>query len=167
MLKCTAAYPADPVDANLLSIPHMQELMGCQVGLSDHTMGIGVAIASVALGASVIEKHFTLSRDEGGVDAAFSMEPDEFKALVTESRVAWQARGQIHYGKVDSENSSLSRRSLYIVQDMQEGDVLTPENLRSIRPGYGLPTCHLEDLLGMRVTQSIERGTRMSWDLVK
>jgi len=167
LLKCTAAYPADPADANLLTIPHMQELLECQIGLSDHTMGIGVAVASVALGVTVIEKHFTLSRDEGGVDAAFSMEPDEFQALISESKVAWLARGQVHYGTVDSENSSLSRRSLYIVQDMQAGDVLNPENLRSIRPGYGLPTRHLEDLLGMRVTQNIERGTRMSWDLVK
>jgi N-acetylneuraminate synthase len=167
LLKCTAAYPADPADANLLTIPHMQELLECQIGLSDHTMGIGVAVASVALGVTVIEKHFTLSRDEGGVDAAFSMEPNEFQALISESKVAWLARGQVHYGTVDSENSSLSRRSLYIVQDMQAGDVLNPENLRSIRPGYGLPTRHLEDLLGMRVTQSIERGTRMSWDLVK
>jgi pseudaminic acid synthase len=167
LLKCTAAYPADPADANLLTIPHMQELLECQIGLSDHTMGIGVAVASVALGVTVIEKHFTLSRDEGGVDAAFSMEPNEFQALISESKVAWLARGQVHYGTVDSENSSLSRRSLYIVQDMQAGDVLTPENLRSIRPGYGLPTRHLEDLLGMRVTQHIERGTRMSWDLVK
>jgi len=167
LLKCTAAYPADPADANLLTIPHMQELLECQIGLSDHTIGIGVAVASVALGGTVIEKHFTLSRDEGGVDSAFSMEPDEFQALISESKVAWLARGQVHYGTVDSENNSLSRRSLYIVQDMQAGDVLNPENLRSIRPGYGLPTRHLEDLLGMRVTQNIERGTRMSWDLVK
>lgn len=167
LLKCTAAYPADPADANLLTIPHMRELLDCQIGLSDHTMGVGVGVASVALGATVIEKHFTLSRDEGGVDAAFSMQPDEFQHLVTESKVAWQARGEIHYGTVDSENSALSRRSLYIVQDMKDGDVLTPENLRSIRPGYGLPTRHLDALLGMRVTQDVERGTRMSWDLVK
>lgn len=167
LLKCTAAYPADPADANLLTIPHMQELLDCQVGLSDHTMGIGVAIASVALGATVIEKHFTLSRDEGGVDAAFSMEPEEFCSLVTESKVAWQARGEIHYGTVASENGSLSRRSLYVVRDLRKGDVLTAENLRSIRPGYGLPTRHLKALLGMRISQDIERGTRMSWDLVK
>lgn len=167
LLKCTAAYPADPAEANLLTIPHMQQLLDCQVGLSDHTMGIGVAIASVALGATVIEKHFTLSRDEGGVDSAFSMEPNEFNLLVNESKVAWQARGEIHYGTVKSENSSLARRSLYIVKDMEKGDILTKENLRSIRPGFGLPAKHLDALLGMAVIKKIERGTRMSWELVK
>ncbi len=167
LLKCTAAYPADPNEANLLTIPHMQKLLGCQIGLSDHTMGIGVAIASVALGATVIEKHFTLSRAEGGVDAAFSMEPNEFMSLVKESKIAWQARGTIHYGTVKSENSSLARRSLYIVKDMEEGETLTKDNLRSIRPGYGLPVRNLDALLGMTVTKKIERGTRMSWDLVK
>ena len=167
LLKCTAAYPADPAEANLLTIPHMKKLLGCQIGLSDHTMGIGVAIASVALGATIIEKHFTLSRDEGGVDSAFSMEPDEFVSLVNESKISWQARGKIHYGTVKSENSSLARRSLYIVKDMKKGDVLTKENLRSIRPGFGLPAKHLGALLGMAVTKKIERGTRMSWELVK
>lgn len=167
LLKCTAAYPADPADANLLTIPHMQKLLDCQIGLSDHTMGIGVAIASVALGATVIEKHFTLSRDEGGVDSVFSMEPDEFMSLVRESKSAWQARGCIHYGTVKSENSSLARRSLYIVKNMAEGEILTKDNLRSIRPGYGLPVRYLDALLGMSVTRKVERGTRMSWDLVK
>jgi len=167
LLKCTAAYPADPVEANLLTIPHMQQLLDCQVGLSDHTMGIGVAIASVAFGATVIEKHFTLSRDEGGVDSAFSMEPNEFSLLVSESKIAWQARGKVHYGTVKSENSSLARRSLYVVKDMEKGEVLTKENLRSIRPGFGLPAKYLDILLGMSVTQKIERGTRMSWGLVK
>lgn len=167
LLKCTAAYPADPAEANLLTIPHMQKLLGCQIGLSDHTMGIGVSIASIALGATVIEKHFTISREEGGVDSAFSMEPKEFNSLVKESKIAWQSRGTIHYGTVNSENSSLSRRSLYIVKDMEEGETLTKENLRSIRPGYGLPVKNLQALLGMTVTRKIERGTRMSWDLVK
>ena len=167
LLKCTAAYPADPADANLLTIPHMRKLLDCQVGLSDHTMGIGVALASIALGATVIEKHFTLSRAEGGVDSAFSMEPDEFKVLVNESKVAWQSRGSIHYGTVKSENSSLARRSLYIVKDMKEGDILTRKNLRSIRPGYGLEVKHLDALMGMTVTRTIKRGTRMSWNLVK
>jgi len=167
LLKCTAAYPANPSDANLLTIPHMKTLLGCQIGLSDHTMGIGVAVASVALGATIIEKHFTLSRDEGGVDSAFSMEPDEFSSLVRESKIAWQARGNIHYGTVASENSSLSRRSLYIVKDMEKGDILTRDNLRSIRPGYGLPAKYLDSLLGMAVNRNIDRGTRMSWDYVK
>lgn len=167
LLKCTAAYPADPADANLATIPHMQKLLDCQIGLSDHTMGIGVAIASVALGATVIEKHFTLSRGDGGVDSAFSMEPTELMSLVKESKNAWKARGSIHYGTVKSENSSLARRSLYIVKDMKNGEVLTKYNLRSIRPGYGLPVKYRDALLGMSVTRKIERGTRMSWDLVK
>ncbi len=167
LLKCTAAYPANPADANLLTIPHMQQLLDCQIGLSDHTMGIGVAVASIALGATIIEKHFTLSRDEGGVDSAFSMEPNEFSLLVSESKIAWQARGKIHYGTVKSENSSLARRSLYVVKDMEKGEILTKKNLRSIRPGYGLPAKHLDTLLGMAVTKKIERGTRMSWELVK
>ncbi len=167
LLKCTAAYPANPADANLLTIPHMQQLLGCQIGLSDHTMGIGVGVASIALGATIIEKHFTLSRDEGGVDSAFSMEPNEFSLLVSESKIAWQAIGKIHYGTVKSENSSLARRSLYVVKDMEKGEILTKKNLRSIRPGYGLPAKHLDTLLGMAVTKKIERGTRMSWELVK
>lgn len=167
LLKCTAAYPANPADANLATIPHMQKLLECQIGLSDHTLGIGVAIASVALGATVIEKHFALSRSEGGVDSAFSMEPAEFASLVEESKRAWQAIGNVHYGTVKSENSALARRSLYIVEDMKEGAILTKNNLRSIRPGYGLPVKYLPVLLGMSVTRNIERGTRMSWDLVK
>jgi len=167
LLKCTAAYPADPADANLITIPHMQKLFRCQVGLSDHTMGTGVAIAGIALGATVVEKHFTLARSEGGVDSTFSMEPDEFSLLVKESKIAWQARGTVRYGTVASEDSHLSRRSLYVVQDLKKGDILTTENLRSIRPGYGLPVKHLDALLGMAVTQKVKRGTRMSWDLVK
>jgi len=167
LLKCTASYPSDPVDANLLTIPHMSELLGCPVGLSDHTLGIGVAVASVALGATIVEKHFTLSRNEGGVDSAFSMEPEEFCKLVKEIKNAWLARGKVNYGSVASENSALSRRSLYIVRDMKKGDILTPENLRSIRPGYGLPTKYLTKLLGMKVTRNILRGARMSWDFIK
>lgn len=167
LLKCTAAYPANPEEANLLTIPHMHQLLDCQIGLSDHTMGIGVAVASVALGATVIEKHFTLSRAEGGVDSVFSMEPNEFKSLVEEAKIAWQACGTVHYGTVNSENSSLARRSLYVIKDMKKGDMLTRENLRSIRPGYGLPVKHIDELLGMLVTKDIERGTRMSWDFVK
>ena len=145
----------------------MKDLLGCQVGLSDHTLGIGVAVASVALGATIVEKHFTLSREDGGVDSAFSMEPEEFSMLVKETKAAWLSRGNIHYGTVKAENSSLSRRSLYIVKDMKKGDILTLENLRSIRPGYGLPTRYMNILLGMKVTSDITSGTRMSWDLVK
>jgi len=167
LLKCTAAYPADPSDANLVTIPHMRDFLGCEIGLSDHSMGIGVAVAGIALGATVIEKHFTTSREEGGVDASFSMEPDEFRSLVKEVNVAWRARGEIHYGTVGSEDSFLSRRSLYIVKDMKKGEILTPENLRSIRPGYGLPVIHRDAVLGMRVRRDVERGTRMSWGLIK
>jgi N-acetylneuraminate synthase len=167
LLKCTAAYPAKPSEANLLTIPHMQDLLDCHIGISDHTPGIGVAVASIALGAVIVEKHFTLSRKDGGVDSAFSMEPHEFKQLVQETKIAWEARGCVHYGAVDSENSNFSRRSLYIVEDMKSGEILSKENLRSIRPGYGLPAKYLNDVLGLAVTKDVERGTRMSWDLVK
>jgi len=167
MLKCTAAYPANPSDANLATIQHMKDLLGCQIGLSDHTLGIGVAIASVALGAVMIEKHFTLSRKDGGVDSAFSMEPDEFRQLVKETEIAWESKGSIQYGPVASENSNLSRRSLYIVKDIKKGEVITKENVRSIRPGYGLEVKYIDTVLGMRVTSDVKRGTRMSWDLVK
>ncbi|MFM6204629.1 pseudaminic acid synthase, partial [Planktothrix sp.] len=140
LLKCTSTYPATPANTNLLTIPHLRELFNVQVGLSDHTMGIGAAVASVALGATVIEKHFTLRRADGGVDSAFSMEPAEMAQLVIESERAWQALGQVYYGQTKAEKSSLAyRRSLYVVKDLKVGDVLTPENLKTIRPGLGLP----------------------------
>ena len=167
LLKCTAAYPANPSDANLTTIQHMKDLLDCQIGLSDHTLGIGVAIASVALGAVMIEKHFTLSRKDLGVDSAFSMEPDEFSQLVKETKIAWESKGSIHYGPVAIENSNLSRRSLYIVKDMKKGEIITKENVRSIRPGYGLPVKYFEDILGMKVTKDVLLGTRLSFDLVK
>jgi len=167
LLKCNASYPAKPSDANIVTIPHMQELLDCHIGLSDHTLGIGVAIASVALGAVMIEKHFTLSRKDVGVDSAFSMEPDEFRQLVKETKVAWESRGSIHYGPVASENSNLSRRSLYIVKDMKKGEIITKHNVRSIRPGYGLPVKYFDDVLGMKVIKDVSRGTRLSFDLVK
>ena len=167
LLKCTASYPAKPSDANIVTIPHMQELLDCHIGLSDHSLGIGVAIASVALGAVMIEKHFTLSRKDVGVDSAFSMEPDEFRQLVKETKVAWESRGSIHYGPVASENSNLSRRSLYIVKDMKKGEIITKHNVRSIRPGYGLPVKYFDDVLGMKVIKDVSRGTRLSFDLVK
>jgi N-acetylneuraminate synthase len=167
LLKCTAAYPALPSDANLLTIGNMKELFDCPIGLSDHTLGIGVAIASIAFGAIMVEKHITLSRDQVGVDSAFSMEPSEFKQLVRETKIAWDSKGVISYGPTISENSNLSRRSLYIVQDIKKGDILTKKNLKSIRPGYGLPVKYINDLLGMKVTTDIKRGTRMSWKFVK
>ncbi len=167
LLKCTSTYPATAENTNILTIPHLRELFGCEVGLSDHTMGIGVAVASVALGASVIEKHFTLSRADGGVDSAFSMEPAEMAQLVLESGRAWQAMGQVAYGPTEVEKKSLQfRRSLYVVQDLKAGDVLTRENVRAIRPGLGLPTKYLEQVLGKTVKQDVKRGTGLGWKLI-
>lgn len=167
LLKCTSNYPASPEFSNLATIPHMRALFGCHVGLSDHTLGIGAAVASVALGAVAIEKHITLARAEGGVDADFSLEPAELRQLVDESLRAWQAVGGVSYGPLEHERGSLVfRRSLYVVQDMKPGDVLTAENLRPIRPGYGLPPKYFEALLGKRVTCAVARGTAMSWDLI-
>lgn len=167
LLKCTSTYPADPKYSNLLTIPHLRNLFGCQVGLSDHTLGIGVATAAVALGATVVEKHFTLSRTEGGVDSAFSLEPEEMKALVVETERAWQALGEISYGPSAAEKTSLMhRRSLYIVEDMKAGDVLTPDNLRAIRPGLGLPPKYLPIVLGKKVKKDVKRGTPLAWELL-
>jgi len=168
LLKCTSSYPATPESTNILTIPHMAKLFDCQVGLSDHTMGIGVAVASVALGATMIEKHFTLSRAHGGVDSAFSMEPDEMRTLVVETKRAWQALGKVSYGPTEKEKKSLTfRRSLYIVQDMKKGDVLTKENLRAIRPGLGLPPKYYDMLLGKRVGRNAKRGTPVNWKLLE
>lgn len=167
LLKCTAAYPAKSSDANLMTIPHMSKLLNCHIGLSDHTLGTGVAVASAALGAVLIEKHFTISREDEGVDSKFSMEPQEFKQMVVDTEVAWSALGEVHYGSTSGENSNLSRRSLYVVQDMKKGEVVTKDNVRSIRPGYGLPIKYFDDILGMKVTKDVDRGTRLSFDLVK
>ena len=167
VLKCTSNYPAPPEHSNLLTIPHMAKLFDCEVGLSDHTMGIGVAVAASALGASVIEKHVTLDRSDGGVDSAFSAEPDELAALVKETARARQALGEIRYGPTDVErNARRRRRSLYIAADLEPGDVLTPENLRRVRPGGGLAPKHYEVLLGRRVSKAVKAGTPMSWDLL-
>lgn len=167
LLKCTSNYPARPVDANLLTIPHLAQLFQCQAGLSDHTTGIGVSVAAVALGATVIEKHFVLDRSEGGVDAEFSLEPAELKQLVEETAKAKVALGQVNYGCTEKEIASRKhRRSLYIAADLKAGDVLTAENLRAIRPGLGLPPKYLPMLLGKTVTKDVARGTAMRWDLV-
>lgn len=167
LLKCTSTYPADPQDSNLLTIPHLRELFACPVGISDHTPGIGVALAAVALGAAVIEKHFTLSRADGGADAAFSLEPAEMKALVEESERAWKALGKISYGPSEKEKDSLKfRRSLYVAKDMRAGDTFNEENLRVIRPGFGLPPEYYALLLGKKVKTDITKGTPVSWDLV-
>jgi N-acetylneuraminate synthase len=165
LLKCTSTYPATPDNTNILTIPHMRELFNCEIGLSDHTMGIGVSVASVALGATVIEKHFTLNRADGGVDSSFSMEPEEMRQLVIESERAWQALGKISYGATEKEKASLVfRRSLYIVEDIKAGEVLTEKNLRSIRPGFGLPPKFIYQLIGRRVNQNLPRGTAFKWD---
>lgn len=167
LLKCTSNYPASPATSNLATIPHLRTMFGCDVGLSDHTLGIGAAIASVALGATVIEKHFTLDRNDGGVDSAFSLEPRELRALVDESERAWQSVGNVSYGPTPAEVPSLVfRRSLYIVEDLKVGDILTPRNLRAIRPGYGLPPKHYEQLLGKSVKVAVPRGTPAAWNLI-
>jgi pseudaminic acid synthase len=167
LLKCTSTYPATPADTHARTIPHLRELFGCEVGLSDHTMGVGAAVASVALGASVIEKHFTLRRADGGVDSAFSLEPEEMHAVVTESERAWQALGGVFYGPTEAERKSLAyRRSLYVVEDVKAGEPLTPLNLRAIRPGKGLPPKHYDDLLGRRVKVDVLKGTALQWDLI-
>ena len=166
LLKCTSSYPATPEGTNLRTIPHMKELFNCKVGLSDHTLGIGAAVASIALGATVIEKHFTLSRADGGVDSAFSLEPEEMKLLVRECNTAYQALGEVRYNTQAQEEKSLQfRRSLYIVEDMKKGDVLTENNLRSIRPGRGLAPKNYDILLGKRVNKDIKKGTAVSWDI--
>ncbi len=166
LLKCTSTYPATPENSNVHTIPHMRALFDCEVGISDHTMGIGVAIAGVALGATVIEKHFTLSRADGGVDSTFSMEPQEMRALVADSARAWQALGEVSYGPTAAERKSLAfRRSLYVVRDMRAGEPFTKENLRAIRPGHGLPPKYYAQVIGRSVKAAVKRGTPLSWDL--
>lgn len=168
LLKCTSSYPASPEETNLRTIPHMRELFGCAVGLSDHTLGIGASVASVALGATVIEKHFTLSRAEGGVDAAFSLEPAEMAQLVRECRTAALALGTVSYERAEQEKKSLQfRRSLYVVEDMKAGDVFTEKNLRRIRPGMGLSPKYYDIILGKKVNHDIARGTPVQWNLIE
>lgn len=165
LLKCTSAYPSDPKESNLLTIPHMSELFKVPVGLSDHTLGIGAAVAAVALGGCAIEKHIVDSRDGGGVDAAFSMEPQELKALVEETHRAWQALGSVFYGRMAKEEKSLQfRRSIYVVKDIKAGEVFTAENIRIIRPGLGLLPKYYEKVLGKKVKTDLKRGQALSWD---
>lgn len=168
LLKCTSTYPSTPENTNIRTIPHMRELFNVQVGLSDHSMGTGVAVAAVALGATVIEKHFTLCRADGGVDSSFSLEPEEMRNLVVETERAWQSLGTVSYGPSEKEMKSLVfRRSLYVAQDMVEGEPFSTENLRAIRPGLGLPPKYLEVLMGKRVTRSAQKGTPVSWSLLE
>lgn len=167
LLKCTSTYPASPQNTNLLTIPHLQQLYNCIVGLSDHTMGIGASVAAVALGARVIEKHFTLRRADGGVDSAFSLEPEELQALVTETERAFLALGHIQYGIQDIEKPSLAyKRSIYVAHNIKAGEVFTTQNLRRIRPANGLEPKYYELLLGKQASKDIVAGTPLSWDLV-
>lgn len=167
LLKCTSTYPASPENSHLMSIPHLREAFGCEVGISDHTLGIGAAVAAVALGATVIEKHVTLRRADGGVDSAFSLEPHEVRALVEESERARLSLGQVHYGASSAEKASLKyRRSLYVVADIQAGEVFSDANVRAIRPGFGLAPKHLDAVIGRRAARDLPRGTPLSWDVL-
>ena len=168
LLKCTSSYPASPEDSNISTLPDMRERFGCEAGLSDHTMGTGAAVAAVAHGAVVVEKHFTLSRAEGGVDSAFSMEPNEMRQLVEETTRARQSLGSVQYGAGQAEAASINfRRSLYVTQDIQAGDRLDEQNVRCIRPGFGLAPKHLPEILGRRVNRAVKRGTPVAWELLE
>ncbi|WDH24540.1 pseudaminic acid synthase [Pseudomonas chlororaphis] len=168
LLKCTSTYPASPENSNILTIPHLRQLFGCEVGLSDHSMGVGVSVAAVALGATVVEKHFTLDRAAGGVDASFSLEPAELHSLVVETERAWQALGQVRYGATEAERQSvLYRRSLYVTRDMAAGEVFSSDNVRAIRPGLGLAPKHIDAVLGRCARQALKRGTALDWAFVE
>lgn len=165
LLKCTSTYPADASNTNLLTIPHMRDAFGCQVGLSDHTRGVGVSVASVTLGATVIEKHFVLDRSAGGVDAEFSLEPEELASLVAESKRAWLALGHVRYGGVAVEEKAKQyRRSIYVCDDIQPGETLTNKNLRIVRPAFGLAPKHWQDVLGKKARKALSKGKALSWD---
>ncbi|AVK82817.1 pseudaminic acid synthase [Lysinibacillus sp. B2A1] len=167
LLKCTSTYPATPSNSNLATIPHMRELFGTEVGLSDHTLGVGVSVAAVTLGATVIEKHFTTSRAESGVDSVFSLEPHELKMLVVETERAWLSLGHVNYGPTDAERDSIKfRKSLYIGEDLKAGDILTAQNLRNIRPGLGLQTKYYDLILGKAIKQDVKKGRPLSWELL-
>lgn len=162
LLHCVSSYPAPDNESNLRTIPHLAESFGCVTGLSDHSFGTAIATASIALGASVVEKHFTLSRADGGPDSAFSLEPDEFGSLVTDCKRAWTAVGRIDYDLQDCERgSSVFRRSLYVVEAIARGEPLTSANVRSIRPGFGMEPRHLPDVLGTRAARDLARGTAL------
>jgi pseudaminic acid synthase len=165
LLKCTSTYPAKPVNTNIRTIPHLRDLFGCEVGLSDHTMGVGVALASVALGATVIEKHFTLSRADGGVDSAFSLEPTEFAILAKESQRVWESLGQVYYGPTEAEHKSLIfRRSIYASSDISVGEVFSRTNICIVRPGHGAPPSFYNDLLGRPARRSYTKGDPLRLD---
>ena len=167
LLKCTSTYPATPENSNVLTIPHLRAMYGCEVGLSDHTMGVGASIAAVAHGATVIEKHFTLRRADGGVDSTFSLEPEEFATLVIEAERAWQSLGRVSYGATEAERKSMQyRRSIYITEDILAGEVLTRKNMRCVRPGFGLPPKFFDVLLGRRINKDVKKGTPTDWSIL-
>jgi N-acetylneuraminate synthase len=167
LLKCTSTYPATPDNTNISTIPHLRDLFDCSVGLSDHTMGVGVAVAAVALGARVVEKHFTLRRADGGVDSTFSMEPEEMALLVCESERAFQAMGSIMYGPTEKEKNSLQfRRSIFIASDTHAGEALTTKNLRIVRPGSGLAPKFYDVVLGKTLKHDAKKGTPLRWDML-
>ena len=167
LLKCTSTYPATPENTNLLTIPHLRDMFNCHVGLSDHTMGIGVSVAAVAMGARIIEKHFTLRRADGGVDSAFSIEPEELKSLVIESERAYLAMGVIQYGVQVAESKNVEfKRSVYVSQDIEAGDFFTKENIRVVRPGHGLPPKFYDILIGKQAKKSIKSGTPLTWETI-
>ena len=167
LLKCTSAYPAPPEEMNLRTIPHLAQAFNVPVGLSDHTLDVNVPSTAVALGACIVEKHFTLDRNEPGPDNAFSLEPHEFKQMVHEIRITEKALGAVSYGVTQKEaESRVFRRSLFVVENMEAGQEFTANNVRSIRPGYGLHTRHLEEVIGRHASRYVERGTPLSWDLV-
>lgn len=167
ILKCTSTYPALPLNTNLRTIPEMRTTFGCEVGISDHTMGTGVSVAAVALGATVIEKHFTLRRADGGVDSAFSMEPHELKQLVDESERAWQALGTVSFGCTPAEEKSKQfRQSIFAAREIAAGETLTAENVRIVRPSAGLAPKHFATIVGRRAERPISKGTPIEWPLV-
>lgn len=167
LLKCTSTYPATPENTNISTIPHLKQLFGAEVGLSDHTMGVGVAVASIALGASVIEKHFTLSRADGGVDSAFSLEPHELASLVQESEKAWKSLGQVRYGPTEAELKSLQfRRSIYVASDIAEGEIFTRKNIRIVRPGHGAPPQFYDLFLGKVAKCALRAGTPLTFESI-
>ncbi len=167
LLKCTSTYPASPENSNVATISFLRDIFECEVGLSDHTMGIGAAVAAIALGATVVEKHITLARADGGVDASFSLEPHEFRSLVLETRRAYDAIGKVQFGPIEAEQGSLVfRRSIYVVRDVAAGEKLSPENIRIIRPGYGIAPKYYDKIVGATVRRDVKRGTPVSWDVL-
>lgn len=167
LLKCTSTYPSTPENTNIRTIPHLRELFECEVGLSDHTMGLGVSVAAVVLGATVIEKHFTLYRADGGVDSTFSLEPQEMQALVIECGRAWESLGKISYGPTEKEKKSLQyRRSLYVIKDIQEGELLTCDNVKAIRPGFGLAPVFYDLVVGKKANRQLKKGMPLALDMI-